>query len=618
MQVVGNSIITDIAEAVASRAMSRDVREWAAKAVARHMRRTEDLLAHVPDHKTLSKLMAADGIPTEAQQRIMVSFKGGEKVFMPAKDIKRRFLTRARDTMDWVNALVDEDRRIRRIDRMSWAEAMAQSHAWHAALAKVRKVSAGVLDGTRKVMDLKGGAFAVELETQPAFRAEGQNMGHCVGGYYNKYAAGQTRIISIRDANGFPHVTIELGAPPTVEVKGLGKVTVARVPSNGVGHLIVTEKNWRAVQVRGKGNAVPVPRWLECTWEYLNAQKIAWVEEGYRAPELVVPPGSPLVFTVNREHYSDPVEAMKEGERSVLADVKKGQSFKFSYEHSGLSQIHAYLAPEHPEAVEDFLNAAMPVCLGRMKKIAGKGAGGGLQTAIRESGVAYVMKKLAEIAPGSALEQRSEFMRMVVADDPKDVASESKPLVTVAGAKGLDVVVHRVPFTSLMLLAGGMVEGIEAQAIDHLKPYLQTVIKRMEERPAAIHAIVPAEGGSIPRDDVHKAFLASGLAMEFAKASAAVDAGIRGVRGTLVHALKQARAKGKIEIGEFNRSMNTLADGYETRVQMMAQEIVRGTPFFVGVSPPKAVPRPAPSRGEPLMLYRGEGRSPIAASVRMR
>lgn len=616
MQVVGNKQIVEVAELVASRAELPAVRDWARKSVARFLRRSEDCLVPVSDYKALSRFMAADGIPTEAQQRIMVSFKGGEKVYAIARDIKRGFLPRAIDTMDWINSLGEEDRRIRRIERMSWDEAFTQSEAWHAALAKIRKSSGDLLAGTRKLMDLPGGAFAVELESKDALRAEGARMGHCVGGYWNKVSSGRARIISIRDANGFPHVTIELGSPPTIDVVGMGRFTVARVPKNGIGHLVVTQKDWKAVQVRGKQNRVPVERWLSCTWDYLNAHNMAWIEYGHHGVDVPPPPGSPLLFTVDGVHYADPVVAMAEGGQRVLESLRKGQSIRYVYETSGLLEIHKHLSDTHPEAYEDFLKAAMPVCLGRMKLIAGRGAGGGLQTAIRESGVAYVLKKLSEIAPEGALEQRREFMRMVVEDDPRDVVTESKPLVSPPGAKGLEVVVHRVPFTSLMLLAGGMAEGIEADALEHLKPYLRTVVSRMEERRDAIHAVVPAEGGSVPGDDVHKAFLACGLAMDFAKASAGIDAGIRGLRGVLIHALKQARAKGRIDVGEFNRSMNTLSDGYETRIQRMAQEIVRGTPFFVGVVPQKVVaPRLAPAR-EPLMLYTGEGRAPQAAMVR--
>jgi hypothetical protein len=42
-----------------------------------------------------------------------------------------------------------------------------------------------------------------------ALRYEGDTMGNCVGGYCDKVAGGQSRVFSLRDKKGQPHVTIE-------------------------------------------------------------------------------------------------------------------------------------------------------------------------------------------------------------------------------------------------------------------------------------------------------------------------------------------------------------------------------------------------------------------------
>jgi hypothetical protein len=44
---------------------------------------------------------------------------------------------------------------------------------------------------------------------QAALKYEGDTMGHCVGGYCDDVAEGRSRIFSLRDAKGEPHVTIE-------------------------------------------------------------------------------------------------------------------------------------------------------------------------------------------------------------------------------------------------------------------------------------------------------------------------------------------------------------------------------------------------------------------------
>ena len=48
-------------------------------------------------------------------------------------------------------------------------------------------------------------------QLQEALRYEGDTMGHCVGGYCDDVLSGRSRIFSLRDAKGEPHVTIETG-----------------------------------------------------------------------------------------------------------------------------------------------------------------------------------------------------------------------------------------------------------------------------------------------------------------------------------------------------------------------------------------------------------------------
>ena len=51
--------------------------------------------------------------------------------------------------------------------------------------------------------------YDVEEELRKALKYEGDTMGHCVGGYCPDVMEGRSRIFSLRDAKGEPHVTIE-------------------------------------------------------------------------------------------------------------------------------------------------------------------------------------------------------------------------------------------------------------------------------------------------------------------------------------------------------------------------------------------------------------------------
>jgi hypothetical protein len=53
---------------------------------------------------------------------------------------------------------------------------------------------------------------------ESALKYEGETMGHCVGGYCPDVATGKSRIFSLRDARGAPHVTVE--AQPAYRSRG--------------------------------------------------------------------------------------------------------------------------------------------------------------------------------------------------------------------------------------------------------------------------------------------------------------------------------------------------------------------------------------------------------------
>jgi hypothetical protein len=52
------------------------------------------------------------------------------------------------------------------------------------------------------------------VKLQDALKYEGDTMGHCVGGYCPEVAEGRSRIFSLRDAKGEPHVTVETSQAP--------------------------------------------------------------------------------------------------------------------------------------------------------------------------------------------------------------------------------------------------------------------------------------------------------------------------------------------------------------------------------------------------------------------
>lgn len=92
---------------------------------------------------------------------------------------------------------------------------------------------------------------------------EGNQMGHCVGGYCGPVASGESRIYSLRGPDGKSHVTVEV-APQRSKNKGYG----AKDP------LYVDD----IVQIKGKQNRAPVAEYLPYVQDFVRSGK--WGEVG--------------------------------------------------------------------------------------------------------------------------------------------------------------------------------------------------------------------------------------------------------------------------------------------------------------------------------------------------
>lgn len=89
-----------------------------------------------------------------------------------------------------------------------------------------------------------------ELERQ--LKYEGDTMGHCVGGYCPDVLEGRSRIFSLRDAKGEPHVTVEVGDKWNNEV-GAKSTTVPSI-----------------IQIKGKQNRAPNPEYLPFVQDFVR------------------------------------------------------------------------------------------------------------------------------------------------------------------------------------------------------------------------------------------------------------------------------------------------------------------------------------------------------------
>ena len=129
---------------------------------------------------------------------------------------------------------------------------------------------------------------------------EGNAMGHCVGGYCADVASGDTRILSLRDAKGRSHVTVEV-APKGID-RGLG----------GTGEQDI-------VQIKGKQNRAPNKAYLPYVRDLLEEGK--WGDVG----DLHLT-GLTDLSTATYKPFKDLAEELYPGKRYLTeAEIEKVQ-----------------------------------------------------------------------------------------------------------------------------------------------------------------------------------------------------------------------------------------------------------------------------------------------------
>jgi hypothetical protein len=114
---------------------------------------------------------------------------------------------------------------------------------------------------------------------EDALKYEGETMGHCVGGYCPDVVEGRSRIYSLRDDKGRPHVTIEV-APRNITVEEAIKIARDEgLPEKGMETFKrVTEimgsgdfMRQDIVQIKGKSNKAPKEEYLPAVQDFVRS-----------------------------------------------------------------------------------------------------------------------------------------------------------------------------------------------------------------------------------------------------------------------------------------------------------------------------------------------------------
>ncbi|MCS4088737.1 PcfJ domain-containing protein [Rhizobium sp. BK176] len=590
MQVIGLAPAFVATDVIAARSTRQTVSEWAERVVRRHVRRTAGLHRRLTSEKSVVAAAALDRMPPDVVQKIVAAFKAGDEIYSPDKALLQAFIERALDTMDFMESLPLSDRRIRRIERLSWSDAEQMAVDWHASLARVRSTSKDVMSGVRKIAEFPDGSFFAELTTAMALKTEGAQMGHCVGGYWNRVKGGDTRIVSLRDADGQPHVTIELSRPAEVDVEGRGKLRLMANLRAGMNQ-VVESVDWYAAQIRGKQNRVPVPKYAEKVRQWMADVAIPSREEGFarKAGDATM-----AIYAVPRNKSffltEDPGEAFSVASSIALAQLEAGSVtprdlVRRMHVHEIVRDVRddAAVSAFVASAADAFLRSLRSAYESGTSNVLRKFAEGGLDEFVR---LCFEGRRVA-IDPMAGI---TDFLLSL--DEKAEVASREHTLAAAPGGQTLSARIHTVPALGLAMLNSGRAAGKEERVLNGMEPKLRKIVEAIRSDQGIYHVVRSSTPG-VKKNDLVQAFFACGLGQDYAVAAAQVPSSVKmRVKDMLLEA-KRARLAG----ANANVVFNLLGEGYEARLSSMLIEVAGQDSLVIGPEPQKPVTtaRVAPS-----------------------
>jgi hypothetical protein len=180
-----------------------------------------------------------------------------------------------------------------------------------------------------------------------ALKYEGETMGHCVGGYCPDVVEGRSRIFSLRDKKGQPHVTIEVGAPRNLDEQQipdryvdealdmLGGEHPGLDPDkvNNLARELFSIENPAVsdiVQIKGKGNKAPKEEYLPAVQDFVRSGSFGRVGDLGNTGLIDVTQAGPLMkalqdiygrnMGVGMDKFNAAAEAMPDAQRFMTKD----------------------------------------------------------------------------------------------------------------------------------------------------------------------------------------------------------------------------------------------------------------------------------------------------------
>ena len=259
---------------------------WATAQLRRHVSRDPDML--VPVGAAGIRALVDGGLLASEPAWLEAALARGDALgaFDPSRPAPAGLRADLRNVVDWATGAPDEARGLVRMGVPGALEAAADWHRREARrrirdLAQAMRVDertaeallarrdprvaalfADDPDGVETVHAYPDGVHRmVRLTSKAALVREGTLLDHCVGSYAGKVEAGRCEILSMRDADGMPVLTIEVSEGTDED---LGTMAFARPYLDGVSGFVR--------QVRGLANSRPAAPHMAMAWDYLTAR----------------------------------------------------------------------------------------------------------------------------------------------------------------------------------------------------------------------------------------------------------------------------------------------------------------------------------------------------------
>jgi hypothetical protein len=205
--------------------------------------------------------------PADAPEWLLAKMQAGEPVLSiePQQELRQE----VEGVVDWLNAESKADL------RMTWEQAAEFQKEWHSEIkraSRVTELTPEEMEGLVTIKEYDNGFKWVDVQTEVCLKHEGTTMGHCVGqgGYTTGVKEGTTKIISLRDAKGLAHATIEGQAehPITINPSDPNQLDLFRQAG------AQSMSDMTVHQIKGKENKGVVAKYRDYVQDFLTTFQI--------------------------------------------------------------------------------------------------------------------------------------------------------------------------------------------------------------------------------------------------------------------------------------------------------------------------------------------------------